>query len=229
MKAILSGRPPSPVCLILGHVGQAIKLHLLYHTQEAIGAGLSQVFGHTNLVNKEEVGFGNLPGRVPGKHPDEQAHQSLYNNGIGVGPKVEQPILHVRYQPHLRLAAFYEVVFYLLGLRQGRNLFAQVYDVLIAIGPVVKQVKFFDDLLLYLVYGGAIYHKGKATTPVFEKQKTRQGDRVFIENQCAVKTNLVNRVCTKGGGLNSFPVPKVEQGRRFTRLLPKFRKVAKAG
>src|SRR5215471_3478550 len=55
------------------------------------------------------------------------------------------------HQPDQRLAAVHAVILGLQVLGKGRQLLAQVDEVLVALGPVTKEAEFLDDVLLRLL------------------------------------------------------------------------------
>ena len=137
------------LCLI----GKGIEAHLLHHSHESIATGGGEMLLESNLLDKVEVGIGNLFSGVPGEHLDQKAHDTLHDERIAFSLEDEAADHLNGLQPYAALAAFYEIAVGLILLGQWLLLTAEVDEELVLVHPVVQLAELFDDLILYFVDG----------------------------------------------------------------------------
>ena len=86
-------------------------------------------------------------------HLDEQADDTLHDEGITLGLEVHQSLRIVGLQPHTALASLNQVLFGLVLLIQWGLVVAQVDEQLVTVHPVVQFAELFDDFVLQFVDG----------------------------------------------------------------------------
>lgn len=132
-------------------VSEGVGLDLLEHSEQAIAARGRQMVVQTDGVNKVEVGIENLLRGAVAEHAHQHRDDTLDNNGVAIGLEVHLAVDIVGLEPHTALAAVNKVVGGLVLLVEGWHGIAHINDERVAIEPVGKALKLFDDFVLNIV------------------------------------------------------------------------------
>ena len=75
------------------------------------------------------------------------AQQPFYDKGIAVDGELNLPFFNVFVNPHLALTASHEPVLGAFGDGQFRQVFSQIYNVLVALFPTVNETQSVLDVI----------------------------------------------------------------------------------
>ena len=100
------------------------------------------------LVDEVEVGIEYILRRLVVEDTDKQANNAFHNECVALCLEVDMCAVIICLQPNAALTAFDEVALCLVFLVQGWQTVAHVNEQLVAVHPVVKVLKLFDNLLL---------------------------------------------------------------------------------
>ena len=103
-----------------------------------------------SFIDEGKIGAQDVVGGFVVEDADEECDHALGDDGVGIGEVVHFPVLRGGFQPDLRLAAFDEAVFSVEAFVHGSEFFAQSDDILVSLGPILKEVKFVEEFLLLL-------------------------------------------------------------------------------
>ena len=125
----------------------------------------------TYRIYESEVGIDNIIGRLFRQHADEQACNAFCNHGIAVRSEDHSPVDKRRAEPHSRLTAFDQIRFRFFAFADHRTRSTKLYQVVVAIQPLIEFGKFLNDLLFYFGNGahyflGALAAKSKQSCNV---------------------------------------------------------------
>lgn len=127
--------------------------HLGRHQGERVCPGWGEVFLEPSLVDEGHVRLENVVGRLAVENAHEESNHTLGDQAVGVGCEGHRPPFKGRVEPDLRLASLDEPIRSLKLFGHGRKFLAEVDDVLIPLGPVLEEVKFVEELLLFFGNG----------------------------------------------------------------------------
>ena len=141
------------VCLLNSLEGLRVEAHLAQHGHQTVAACGAEVAAEAYAVDEIEVGVEDVVRRLIAQHTYQQSYDALYYHGVGVGAENYFALrVELGRNPHTALAALYEVCRRFVGFGQRRQLAAKVYDVGIAVHPVVAQIgELGYDFVLNLV------------------------------------------------------------------------------
>ena len=132
--------------------GEGIHAHLLHHCHQSVAAGGGEVFLQSHLLDEVEVGGKNVVRRLPREHAQQQGDDTFHDDGIAVGSKCHSSAFScLGVNPHAALAALYQLFRSFKVLIERFKSVAKVYDIGIAVHPVVETAKFLNNLVLNLI------------------------------------------------------------------------------
>ncbi len=98
-----------------------------------------------NLVDVSEVTGQDLLRGMSRQHTNEQVDDAFRDDRIAVGAEKQFTVVHLRMEPHLRLATGNQVrIILILRVDEGQAL-PQLNNIIVFVHPVVEQLKFFND------------------------------------------------------------------------------------
>ncbi|KAG1447114.1 hypothetical protein G6F57_017151 [Rhizopus arrhizus] len=130
------------------------------HRRHAVAAGGREVAGQADVLDVARFGVQDLLGRAPGIHAQGQEDQAGDDGRVTDGMEAQRLRVASRRDPDHRLAAEQAVLLGLPFLREGRQLAAEVDQVLVALGPVAEEAEFLGDGGLGLGGGGFKRERG---------------------------------------------------------------------
>ena len=107
--------------------------------------------------DKIEVSINNLFGSMAGEDLNQEADDTLDDEGITLGLKYEAAVHLVGLQPNAALTALDEIAVGLVLLGQRLLLTAEVDEELVLVHPVVEFAELLDNLVLYFVDGHGFF------------------------------------------------------------------------
>ena len=86
-------------------IGQCIEAHLLDHGNEAVAAGGREMLLEAYLFYEVEVGIGDVFGCVAGENLDQEADDTLDDEGVALGLEHETAFGLIGMEPYAALTA----------------------------------------------------------------------------------------------------------------------------
>ena len=142
--------------------GVSLQLNVVQVIEKnAGGSGLSELDDIDGWVPDEADGFDeawlgadDLPCGPVRIHAQHQRDQPGHDRRVAGGLEMHLLRAAAGHQPHHRLAAVHAEILGLEFLGEGRQLLAQVDQILVALGPVAEEGELVDDVLLRLLGAG---------------------------------------------------------------------------
>ena len=116
------------------------------------------MFLEAGLINERKIGGEDIVDRLSIKHSDKEGNHALGDDGVGVGDVVDFAVCAGGFEPDLRLAPLDQAVAGVKIFGHRRELFSETDDVFVALLPVLEEVEFVENLLLFVrnAHGGGM-------------------------------------------------------------------------